>query len=92
MIRTWEKDRGAPAPLTPKLYFSHAVTPKPKRTLKRESWHMMHFLRNESTLPWMCSGDFNETLDDSEQIGGNDRQEGAWRVSRKQWSIAVSGT
>jgi hypothetical protein len=39
---------------------------EPKRTLRRESWRMMHFLRNESVLPWLCSGDFNETLDDSE--------------------------
>jgi hypothetical protein len=48
---------------------------EPKRTLRRESWRMLCFLRNESALPWLCSGDFNETLDGSEQIGGNDRHE-----------------
>jgi hypothetical protein len=33
-----------------------------KRVLRKESWHMMRFLGNESDLPWLCSGDFNETL------------------------------
>jgi hypothetical protein len=43
---------------------------EPKRMLRRESWRMLCFLRNESALPWLCSGDFNETLDGSELIGG----------------------
>jgi hypothetical protein len=46
-----------------------------KRVLRKDSWHMLRFLRNESDLPWLCSGDFNEMLHGHEQMGGNERQE-----------------
>lgn len=32
-------------------------------------------LRGESTLPWLCIGDFNEILRREEQIGPNERDE-----------------
>jgi hypothetical protein len=70
---------------------------EPKRTLRRESLHMLRFLRNELALPWLCSGDFNETLDGSEQIGGNDRQEwcmdGFWEAVEycDLWDLGYSG-
>lgn len=38
----------------------------------------------QSDLPWLCAGDFNETLDAGEQIGGLPRQErqmeGFWKA------------
>ena len=49
-----------------------------------ESWRMLRFLRNQSDLPWLCVGDFNEVLHVDEQMGGNDREEwcmeGFWEV------------
>jgi hypothetical protein len=48
---------------------------QPKRSLRKESWRMMQFLRNETDLPWLCSGDFNEVLHVHEQMGGNEGQE-----------------
>ena len=33
----------------------------------------MKFLRGESTLPWLCIGDFNEILRPEEQHGPNER-------------------
>jgi hypothetical protein len=48
---------------------------EPNHTQRKESWRLLHFLHNEIDLPWLCSGDFNETLHSHEQIGGNERQE-----------------
>jgi hypothetical protein len=48
---------------------------EPKHVLRKELWRMLHFLRNESDLPWVCSGDFNKMLHGHEQLGGNERQE-----------------
>jgi hypothetical protein len=48
---------------------------EPKRVQRKESWCLLWFLRNENDLPWLCSGDFNETLQSHEKIGGNERQE-----------------
>jgi hypothetical protein len=36
---------------------------------------LLQFLRRECDNPWICAGDFNEVLDATEQIGGNERQE-----------------
>lgn len=33
----------------------------------------MTWLRRESTLPWLCIGDFNEFLRREEQMGPNER-------------------
>ena len=39
-------------------------------TSKRQrSWDMLHQLKNNNLLPWMCAGDFNEILSDEEKMG-----------------------
>jgi hypothetical protein len=38
----------------------------------------MKFLRREYDTPWLCAGDFNEVLFNSEQFGGNEREE--WKM------------
>ncbi|KAK3222241.1 hypothetical protein Dsin_009266 [Dipteronia sinensis] len=35
------------------------------------SWALLRRLKGLSTLPWLCMGDFNEILCDSEKMGGN---------------------
>ena len=42
----------------------------PKTIKRRDSWQMLRKLKNSSQLPWMCIGDFNEILSDSEKLGG----------------------
>mgnify|MGYP001010734247 FL=1 len=39
------------------------------RSLRYKTWNTMTRLRGESTLPWMCIGDFNEILRAEEQHG-----------------------
>jgi len=46
-------------------------------------------LRNETDLPWLCAGDFNEVLYDHEQFGGNDR--GEWMMEGFRDVISYAG-
>jgi len=48
---------------------------EPVRARRKESWRLLRFLRNQTDLPWLCVGDFNEVLHEDEQMGGNDREE-----------------
>ena len=43
------------------------------RSLRFRTWDTMKFLRGESTLTWLCIGDFNEILRPEEQMGPNER-------------------
>jgi hypothetical protein len=46
-----------------------------KRELRYQSWDLIRFLNTQSSLPWLCAGDFNEVLEAAEQFGGNTRLE-----------------
>ncbi|XP_073360443.1 uncharacterized protein [Aegilops tauschii subsp. strangulata] len=43
------------------------------RSLRYKTWDTMKILRGESSLPWVCIGDFNEILRPEEQFGPNER-------------------
>lgn len=34
-----------------------------RREWRHRSWELLQFLCNQSTIPWLCAGDFNEILD-----------------------------
>lgn len=34
-----------------------------RRELRYKSWDCLRFLSTQSDLPWLCAGDFNETLE-----------------------------
>jgi hypothetical protein len=51
---------------------------QPTRSARYRSWELMRYLRREYDEPWLCAGDFNETLCAFEQFGGNDREE--WKM------------
>lgn len=39
------------------------------------SWSLLTLLASQSSLPWLCIGDFNEIMWGREKLGGNDRAE-----------------
>jgi len=42
----------------------------PDQTQRDESWKLMSALNNFNQQTWLCIGDFNEILDQSEKVGG----------------------
>ncbi|GLT70035.1 hypothetical protein SLA2020_421370 [Shorea laevis] len=47
----------------------------PDRVHREETWKLLSFLKDSSPTPWLCVGDFNEILDNSEKFGGVLRSE-----------------
>jgi hypothetical protein len=43
--------------------------------MRNKTWECLRYLRAQDDLPWLCAGDFNEALSQSEQLGGNLRSE-----------------
>jgi hypothetical protein len=46
----------------------------PDATKRYESWNLLKTLERLTPHPWVCIGDFNEVVVDSEKLGGNTRQ------------------
>ena len=46
-----------------------------RREQRHRSWECLRYLKDQSDLPWLCVGDFNECLEAQEQIGGQTRSE-----------------
>ena len=42
----------------------------PETHRRYESWHLLAFLNNQLHLPWLCLGDFNEILSNTEKSRG----------------------
>ena len=39
----------------------------------KKSWDAIRYLRAQDDLPWICVGDFNEALFQTDQLGGSQR-------------------
>ena len=52
---------------------------EPRRERRKESWHLMRFLRAQSDSPWLCLGDFNEVLFAEEHFGVRERED--WQMA-----------
>jgi hypothetical protein len=46
---------------------------EPKQEERNKTWKLLRTLKNHSSLPWLCAGDFNEILYDWEKEGGAPR-------------------
>ncbi|KAK3195440.1 hypothetical protein Dsin_026750 [Dipteronia sinensis] len=42
----------------------------PEVSQRHHAWTLLRRLHSRSDLPWLCAGDFNEILEDSEKQGG----------------------
>jgi len=51
---------------------------EPRRERRKESWHLLRFLRGQSDSPWLCLGDFNEVLVAEEHFGVRGRED--WQM------------
>ena len=40
---------------------------------RHKTWDMLKFIKSSSHLPWVCVGDFNEVLYQSDHVGVRDR-------------------
>ncbi|KAL0433610.1 UNVERIFIED_CONTAM: hypothetical protein Slati_2695300 [Sesamum latifolium] len=45
----------------------------PEATKRRHTWDLLSILGRQSVRPWLCIGDFNEILDNSEKVRGSTR-------------------
>ena len=44
-----------------------------RRNYGKKSWDAIRYLSAQDNLPWICVGDYNEALFQSDQLGGNPR-------------------
>jgi hypothetical protein len=56
---------------------------EPRRENRHNSWTLLRRLSNALSYPWLCMGDFNETLVSSEHLGANARPEAQMRAFRE---------
>ena len=42
----------------------------PEEQRKKETWALLQHLHSRASMPWICSGDFNEILSSDEKSGG----------------------
>ena len=43
---------------------------EPETHMRHESWDLLKNLHRQSSMPWLCAGDFNEITKQSEKVGG----------------------
>jgi hypothetical protein len=56
---------------------------EPRTQLREKTWEAMRYLYAQDDLPWLCCGDFNEILQQTEQIGQNQRSENQMKKFRR---------
>ncbi|KAF5464321.1 hypothetical protein F2P56_014405 [Juglans regia] len=50
-----------------------AIYGHPEVNLRRDTWDLLHLLKDRFDGPWLCCGDFNKILERSEKFGGRER-------------------
>ena len=54
----------------------------PEWNKRKESWDLLQHLQSYSPIAWLCIGDINEILEQSEKWGANPRREGQMELFR----------
>jgi endonuclease/exonuclease/phosphatase family metal-dependent hydrolase len=54
----------------------------PEWNKRKESWDLLQHLQSYSPMAWVCIGDFNEIVEQSEKWGANPRREGQMELFR----------
>lgn len=65
-------------------FYGHPVT-----TARHLTWSLLCELHDESSLPWVVLGDFNELLHADEKDGGPVRREGQMQLFRDVYRIVI---
>jgi exonuclease III len=60
----------------------------PETHRRKESWALLKHLSHLNTSPWLCMGDFNEILDNSERIGNGVRP--GWQIRDFREAVVYS--
>ena len=55
---------------------------EPETHKRHESWDLLRNLHRQNSLPWLCAGDFNKILKQSEKLGGWTRPPGQMQLFR----------
>ena len=55
---------------------------EPETHKRQETWELLRNLHSQNSLPWLCAGDFNEILKQSEKLGGRIRPPGQMQLFR----------
>ena len=51
--------------------------------MRHESWDLLRYLHRQSSLPWLCAGDFNEITKQSEKASGRLRSYSQMQIFRE---------
>ena len=56
---------------------------EPETHMRHESWDLLRYLHRQSSLPWLCAGDFNEITKQSEKVEGRLRPYSQMQIFRE---------
>lgn len=56
---------------------------------RMKTWDAIRYLARQDNLPWLCAGDFNEVLFQTEQQGGNPHSFRQMEASGTAWLTAA---
>ncbi|KAK4397309.1 hypothetical protein Sango_1567500, partial [Sesamum angolense] len=59
---------------------------EPETSKRERTWNLLSHLHGQSGRVWLCAGDFNEILDQSEKLGGPPHP--AWQIQNFREALA----
>ena len=62
----------------------------PKTHRRKESWDLLNYLSQKYQMPWLCFGDFNETVSVEEKLGRVQSLRIRWMILGKLYTSVGS--